>query len=207
MNSIENNRNTRTFFVLITAFSAWLAVILQLCITEGTVANFFSYFTILSNLLIALCLTFSFFLPQTKTGIFFSGNSVQTAITLYIFIVAVVYNVVLRGIWVVTGLQWIVDNMLHVLNPILYILYWLIFAPKEKLNWKNGLYWTLFPLAYLVYSLIRGSIVNWYPYPFLNVTNIGYTKVFMNVSVMIILFFIVGLLLIAINNRFIKNKY
>jgi len=207
MNSTENKRKTKVLFALITAFFAWFAILFQLYLTVGSVINFLSYFTILSNLLIALCVTFSVFLPKTKIGIFFSGTSVQTAITLYIFIVALVYNVVLRGIWIVTGWQWVVDNLLHVLNPILYILYWLIFTSKEKLSWKNGIYWTFFPLVYLVYSLVRGSLVNWYPYPFLNLTNIGYSKVLMNVGVMIILFFIAGLLLIVISNRFRNNKH
>lgn len=207
MNNIENKRKSKVLFASITAFFAWFAILFQLYLTEGTVINFLSYFTILSNLLIALCVTFSVFLSQIKTGIFFSGISVQTAITLYIFIVALVYNVILRGIWIVTGWQLIVDNLLHVLNPILYILYWLIFASKEKLSWKDGVCWTYFPLVYLIYSLIRGSVVNWYPYPFLNVTNLGYKKVLINVSFMIVLFFITGLLLIAINNKFRNNKY
>lgn len=190
----------------IVAFFAWTAIIFQLYLTEGSVANFFSYFTILSNLLVALCVTISSFFPRTKAGIFFSGISVQTAIALYIIIVALVYNLVLRGIWVVNGWQWIVDNMLHVLNPILYVLFWLIFSSKEKLSIRDGMYWTFFPLVYLIYSLIRGAIVDWYPYPFLNATNIGYGKVFINVAAMIGLFFIAGLLLIFINNKFRSSK-
>ncbi|WP_316636442.1 Pr6Pr family membrane protein [uncultured Flavobacterium sp.] len=205
MNSIENKGKSKMLFASITAFFAWFAILFQLYLTEGTVTNFFSYFTILSNLLVALCVTFSVFFPQTKTGIFFSGISVQTAIALYIFIVALVYNIILRGLWVVKGWQLIVDNLLHVLNPILYILYWFIFASKERLTWRNGIYWIFFPFAYLVYSLIRGSIVNWYPYPFLNVTNIGYQKVFINTGLMIILFFAIGLGLIAVNNKLIKR--
>lgn len=198
--------NAKVLCGAIVAFFAWTAIIFQLYLTEGSVANFFSYFTILSNLLVALCVTISFFFPRTKAGIFFSGISVQTAIALYIIIVALVYNLVLRGIWVVTGWQWIVDNMLHVLNPILYVLFWLIFSSRGKLSIKDGMYWTFFPLGYLIYSLIRGAIVDWYPYPFLNATNIGYGKVFINVAAIIVLFFIAGLLLIFINNKFRSSK-
>jgi hypothetical protein len=196
----------RTIFVLIVTFFAWFALILQLRLTEGSVINFFSFFTILSNSLIALSLTFNLVFSKTKIGLFFSGISVQTAIALYIVVVGLVYNLVLRGIVVQTGWQLIVNNILHVLNPILYILYWIFFSPKDKLNWKNGIYWTIFPVIYLVYSLIRGAILNWYPYPFLNAGNIGYEKVFINIIAMIVLFFIAGLLLIVINNKWRINQ-
>ncbi|MFH6998924.1 Pr6Pr family membrane protein [Flavobacterium sp. FlaQc-57] len=201
MSSLNVELKAKVFSASIVLFFAWVAIVFQLYLTEGSVLNFFSYFTVLSNLLIALCLTFSTFMSKTRIGLFFLSNSVQTAIALYILIVGVVYNIVLRGLWVVTGWQFVVDNMLHVLNPILYILYWLIFSPKEKLNWKNGIYWTFFPICYLIYSLIRGAIVNWYPYPFLNAMNIGYEKVFINVVAMIFLFFVAGLSLISLNNR------
>lgn len=206
MNSTKNNSASKFIFASIILFFAWFGLVLQLILTTGSLANFFSYFTILSNLLIALNLTFSMFLPKTKTGIFFSGISVQTAIALYIFIVAVVYNLVLRGIVILTGWQLIVDNILHVLNPVLYILYWLFYAEKEKLNWRNGLYWTIFPFLYFIYSLVRGAITNWYPYPFLNAAKIGYEMVFVNVFIMIILFFVIGLLLIVLNNKLKRNS-
>jgi len=184
MHILNKRSKSKVLCASIVVFFAWLAILLQLYLTEGSVLNFFSYFTILCNFLIALSLTFSTFMSKTSAGIFFSSGSVQTATALYIFIVGLVYNLVLRGLWVLTGWQLVVDNMLHVVSPILYILYWLIFSPKEKLNWKNGIYWTIFPLCYLIYSLIRGAIVNWYPYPFLNVGNIGYEKVFINVFAM-----------------------
>lgn len=204
MHILNKRSKSKVLCASIVVFFTWLAILLQLYLTEGSVLNFFSYFTILCNFLIALSLTFSTFMSKTSAGIFFSSGSVQTATALYIFIVGLVYNLVLRGLWVLTGWQLVVDNMLHVVSPILYILYWLIFSPKEKLNWKNGIYWTIFPLCYLIYSLIRGAIVNWYPYPFLNVGNIGYEKVFVNVFAMFFLFFIVGLSFIALNNRFKK---
>ncbi|WP_406843046.1 Pr6Pr family membrane protein [Flavobacterium soyae] len=206
MNSKNRKSNTQIFYASITAFFAWFAIIFQFYLTKGSIANFFSYFTILSNLLIALSLTFSIFLPKTKIGEFFSSLSVQTAIALYIFIVALVYNTVLRGILIVTGWRLIADNILHVLNPVLYILYWLRYSEKEKLSWKDGVYWAIFPFFYLIYSLIRGVITNWYPYPFLNVVQIGYKTVLMNVGVMIIVFFIIGLLLIILNNKLKKNN-
>jgi hypothetical protein len=190
---------TEKFFKAFISLIAWLAIILQLYLTNGSFFNFISYFTILSNILVAGSLTFSLFLSKTSPGKYFSSVKVQSAIALYIFIVGLVYNLILRGIWSPTGWQLVVDNLLHVAVPILYVVYWLIYVPKGILNWADGLIWAYFPLVYLIYSLIRGHFVGWYPYPFLDVNKIGYQKVLTNSGLMVIAFFAVGLILIAFN--------
>lgn len=185
---------------------AWYAVILQACITTESYLNFLSYFTIWSNIIVAFSLTFYGIAPSTKLGKYFSSVNVQSAIALYIFIVGLVYNLVLRGIWTPTGWQLLADNLLHVAVPILYLLYWIIFIPKGKLNWKSWIIWTILPLAYLVYSLIRGHYTGWYPYPFLNVAKLGYNKVFINTTLIVLAFILISLLLIMTNRFLGKNK-
>jgi hypothetical protein len=194
----------RIFSIIITVI-AWFCILFQWYLATESTSNFFSFFTILCNLLIAVC-TFSVaFIPNSKLGLFFSNLSVQTSIALYIFIVAVVYNLVLRGIVQLIGWNIFLDNMLHVVIPVLYLLYWFFYRQKGQLKWENGFYWVAFPLLYLVYSLIRGAIVGWYPYPFLNAMKFGYTKVLTNIGVMIIVFGIAGFILIAITRRFGKK--
>lgn len=143
--------------------------------------------------------------PCIRWGRFFSRLSVQSAIGLYIFIVCLVYNLVLRGILTLTGWQLFVDTMLHVVVPVLYLLYWAFFRTKGTLKWQNGVIWILFPFFYLVYSLIRGPIVSWYPYPFLNAGKLGYNKVMLNIGVMLAIFLVAGLVLIFLT-RLTKNK-
>jgi len=200
-----NRTKFRILFATVLALLTWFCVILQFYISTDKFINIISYFTILCNSLIAINLSLSAFFPKTKLGIFFSSLSVKTAVALYILIVFVVYNTVLRGIWKPAGWQLFLDNMLHVLIPILYILYWLFFVTKGKLNWKNVFYWLLFPLVYLIYSLIRGLIVNWYPYPFLNASILSYGQVIINIIVMLFVFLISGFVLVAINNKFEKK--
>ena len=195
----------KIIFGTVVAFLTWFSIVFQFYLTTGSITNLFSYFTILCNLLVALSLSFSIFFPKTKIGIYFSSISVQTAIALYIFIVALVYNSVLRGLLLLEGWQILVDNMLHVVIPILYLLYLFFFIPKAYLNWKNGMYWTLFPFLYLIYSLIRGAIVQWYPYPFLNAAKYGYDQVIFNVGIMLLIFFSAGAILIVVNNKIIKK--
>lgn len=205
MNNVAQKSKTKIICGTIVAFAAWFSIIFQFYLAKESFINVLSYFTILCNLLIASSLTFSLFLPKTKIGTYCSSASTQTAIALYIFIVALVYNTVLRGIWTVEGWQLLIDNMLHVVIPILYLSYWFLFTAKDKLNWKNGIYWLVFPALYLIYSLVRGSILKWYPYPFLNVDKHGYDKVMANIGMMLLLFVIAGAVLIAINNKIVKK--
>lgn len=191
---------------------SWFALVLQfrIMINSGGItglskpmlaANFFSYFTILSNLLVAISLSFPLFFPKSATGQFFNRSSVSTAIAVYIFIVGLVYNLVLRNIWSPTGWQLVADNLLHVAVPLLYLLYWYFFTQRETLPWKSLLSWLIFPALYLVYTLIRGAMVNWYPYPFVHAGNLGYTKVALNALAVLAAILMTGSLLLVINNR------
>lgn len=160
--------------------TTWFALILQLLILKDSIANYFSYFTILSNLLVAISLTALVFAAKTNLGYKLSLPTTKSAVALYILIVGLVYNLVLRDIWEPKGWQLIADNLLHVIVPIAYLTYWLIFTGRKTLNYKDILSWTIFPFLYLIYSLIRGYYVNWYPYPFLDVAQFGYQQILIN---------------------------
>ena len=195
----NSKSKTQLVFEISLAFVTWFALILQLAILKDTVANFFSYFTILSNLLVASTLTISVFGATTRLGKMLSQQISKSAIALYILIVGLVYNLVLRGIWAPKGWQLVADNLLHVIVPIAYVIYWIIFTPKNSLTWKNGIAWSYFPLLYLIYSLIRGHFVGWYPYPFLDVAKFGYHQVLINSGFVLLAFIIFALAIIGFN--------
>lgn len=204
MSSQKKWKEQRIFAALL-AIVAWASLLLQFYLKTGSAVNFFSFFTVQCNMLVAITATCAAFLNNTAIGKFFSSLSVQTAIALYIFIVALVYNTVLRGLVALTGWGLFVDTMLHVVIPILYLFYWGFMRTKGNLEYRNGAYWLLFPFVYLVYSMIRGAIVGWYPYPFLNADKNGYTKVSINIAVMIAVFLVAGLVLIAITRSLKKG--
>lgn len=197
----EKKWNEQQVFAGLLALIAWATLALQFFFKTGPAINYFSFFTIQCNMLVAITCTCAAFFSGSGAGRFFSSLSIQTAIALYIFIVALVYNTVLRGLVVHNGWSLFLDTMLHVAIPILYLLYWGFMRPKGNLEYRNGLSWVIFPVAYLIYSLIRGAIVHWYPYPFLNADESGYKQVSINVVVMIAVFFIAGIILIAITRK------
>ena len=204
--------NYKKIAMTMLAMVTWFALLLQLKLslestaTTGfsntkTVINFFSYFTILSNCLVAVSLSASLIIPSSAAGMFFSKPAVMSAIAVYIFIVGLVYNLLLRGIWEPTGWQLVADNLLHVAVPVFYILFWGIFTPAGQLQWRTILPWLLFPLIYLVYSLVRGPIANWYPYPFLDAAKFGYGQVAINSILVLVAFLATSLGAVAFNRR------
>ncbi|MDI6034670.1 Pr6Pr family membrane protein [Flavobacterium sp. LB2P84] len=193
------------FFAII-AIVSWFAVVLQLYLIilnrvvslPETIVRFFSFFTIQTNILVAVCFAFLWLKPKSKWGLFFLKPKKTTAITLYITIVGLVYNVILRFSWAPTGLQKVVDELLHSVIPILVLLYWILFVPKKELEFKNIFPWLIFPLGYLIYTLIRGAFFNFYPYPFVDVNVLGYSAVLLNSFFMLLAFLFFGTLLIGI---------
>ncbi|MES2851233.1 MAG: Pr6Pr family membrane protein [Bacteroidota bacterium] len=193
--------STKLIYGLFIAALTWFAWITQWCITSFGFIDFISFFTVQCNLLVALCLSFSLLAPNTVLGNFFSKTTVQTAIALYIFIVGLVYNTVLRGLYSFAGMQWLIDNLMHVVVPMLFVIYWFFFTTRVFLKWKDCIYWLIYPLLYTLYSMIRGAFVHWYPYPFLNAEKLGYPQVFINMLVVLAAFLVTGLILIAVKRK------
>jgi hypothetical protein len=149
--------------------------------------------------LVALAMTLPWLAPDTSLGRFFTRPSVRTAILAYIIIVAVIYHFVLAKLWNPQGGELVADTIEHIVAPALYLIDWVPFVPKGTLKYKSAFIWLVFPLAYAVYSLIHGAITGFYPYPFIDVSKLGYGKVLANMAVLILVFAGLGLLLIAVD--------
>jgi hypothetical protein len=139
--------------------------------------NFFSFFTIESNLFAGVVLLLS--AVATYRGLASQKlNMLRGASTLYMVVTGIVFAVLLSGIknMVFTAVPW--DNLvLHYIMPVVLFVDWYFDKPSERISFKQGLMWLCFPVAYLVYSLVRGAVVHWYPYPFLNADSHGYSRV------------------------------
>jgi hypothetical protein len=187
-----------------------MGLVLQLCVVAAnpaahngslitTLINFFGFFTVLTNLLIAIGLTLALTAPATLPGAFFSRASVQAAMAAYIALVGGGYAWLLRPLWNPQGVQKLADVLLHDAVPVTYLAYWLIFAPKSKLGWRNLSAWVVYPVTYLVYTLVRGAHSAWYPYPFLDVRALGYRTVALNILALAVTFVGISGVVIALS--------
>ncbi len=163
-----------------------------------TVVRFFGFFTILTNTIVACYFSYITYSGYKKKNTIMESHGILTAITIYITAVGLVYQIILRFTWNPTGMQKIVDEMLHTVNPLLVIIYWYINRKNETLKYSQIWQWLLYPLVYIVYTLIRSQLSSYYPYPFINVTDIGYQKVIINSLAMTFLFVFISILFIWI---------
>ena len=129
-----------SYYLIVMAALGWFALAAQLYLiiqnrvasVAETVIRYFSFFTILTNIIVALCVTVLLVKPNTKCGKFLYRPATLTAITVYITIVGIVYNVILRFLWQPQGLQKIIDELLHTVIPFLFILLWVFYVSKSE---------------------------------------------------------------------------
>lgn len=112
----------------------------------------------------------------------------------------VVYNLLLRDISLdqATTVAWS-NEILHVWAPLYLIVDWLIAPGRAPIGWNRFWLIAVFPLAWAMYSMIRGPIVGWYPYPFLNPANGGYGAVAVYVIAIAAFILLVGAGVVALS--------
>ena len=197
--------------VLVIALAAlgWFSVLLQLYITlhstmlngkrvAGGIVSYLGYFTILTNLLVCAALTMPLVAPASAAGSFFSRSAVTAGVATSIVFVSLAYHLLLRNAWNPQGLQLVADVLLHYIMPALYLIYWWFNFPKGALRWTHPLYWSLYPTVYLIYALIRGRIIDSYPYRFIDPLAIGYERTMINAAGLLVVFIVLGLILVAL---------
>ena len=163
-----------------------------------TLFVYFGYFTVWANILIALAFTAPLLNPDKKLANFFMRPAVRAALATYIFMVSVVYHMLIVPYWNPQGFTWLTATGLNTVMPILYIIDWLFFAEKRPIFYKHLPYWLIFPAVYGVTSIIRGLFTNVYPYPFLNVAELGIGDVLFNMFGLVAVFAVVGPIFIKV---------
>ena len=163
-----------------------------------TLFVYLGYFTVWANVLIALAFTAPLLNPDKKLADFFMRPAVRAALATYILMVSVVYHMLIVPYWNPQGFTWLTATGLNTVMPILYIIDWLFFAEKRPIFYKHLPYWLIFPAVYGVTSIIRGLFTNVYPYPFLNVAELGIGDVLFNMFGLVAVFAVVGPIFIKV---------
>lgn len=178
----------RRLFALTVAGVVWAACLLQLALSlriaagrgqgiGGGLAFYFGFFTVLTNLLVAASLTALLAAPRSRPGRVAAHPQVATALAAGILFVGVAYHVLLRAMFDPAGLRRVAHLSLHYVTPPLYLAFWVWCVPKAGLRLGQVPRWTLYPLTYALYVLVRGEMTGLYPYPFVDVSRLGYGQV------------------------------
>jgi hypothetical protein len=163
----------------------------------GGPGNFFSFFTIQANILAAAMLVLAALVRREERTLAF--DSFRTAATFYIAITGVVFAVLLSGLQEQLDTHnAFANSVVHYVIPAAAVTDWLADPPRHRFTAKVALGWLAYPLAWFAYTLARGSIEHWYPYPFVDVSQHGYGRVLLNGVVFLVSFAAGALALVRI---------
>jgi hypothetical protein len=149
-----------------------------------TPSNFFSYFTILSNIVAGLWLIWYGLRPRERS---FPTQLMRGGVTLCMLMTGVIFAILLAPVegLTLTATSW--DNIvLHYIMPVTVAADWLLWRPKVRISRRQSLLWLAFPVAYVGYALMRGALIDRYPYPFLDATEHGYVQIGLTLAVLLI---------------------
>ncbi|WP_150639673.1 Pr6Pr family membrane protein [Pseudomonas fluorescens] len=202
----------RRRFVAVAALLGWAGLSIQLYLIFysrwalgasllGGLLSFFSYFTVLSNTLVATVLTCALTSRESAARRWFLQPWVSSGIAVSIAVVGLAYNVLLRHLWHPEGWQWLADELMHDVMPLLFLAWWWLCVPKGTLRLWHIALWVIYPLVYFAYALLRGHLLATYPYPFIDVDTLGYPQVFVNAGGLLAGFVLIALVVIALDRR------
>jgi hypothetical protein len=165
---------------------------------SGGLGNFFSFFTILSNILGTL--VFFAAVAAVASGRPGAPDLLRGAAALYLVITGIVYGIALAHYDTPQVIPW-VNIVVHRVTPAVFAADWLIDPPRRPPRFPRALVWLVFPVLYLLYTLVRGPVVGWYPYPFLDPRTHGYAAVAVGCVLVAAAFLAVSALLCAVAAR------
>jgi hypothetical protein len=139
--------------------------------------NVFAFFTIQSNILIAVA---SLLLAARTERRSMSFAVLRMTGLVAITITGIIYHVALRGLFELDIWGLAADQLLHTVVPVMAVAGWIIFGPRRLVSTRIALLSLFFPVAWLAFTLVRGAFVPFYPYPFIDVTVLGYAKTIIN---------------------------
>ena len=202
------------YFRIVLCVLGWVSIILGLInrgisLTGGedvflAFSNHFSYFTIQSNLMVLIWLTIAIIYNNRENKPKILGAIPRGAVTVYITVTFLIFAIILAPGYIPQGLALYTNTISHYILPIAFIIDWAFTETEKKYEWRYDVYWLIYPILYLIYTLVRGAITNFYPYFFLDLNVLSVIELVVYVIGLIILFLILGAIYIFANR--IQNK-
>jgi hypothetical protein len=194
------------------ALIAWVALALQTDITvhrlllrgfdlTGAIERLAGYLTNLTVFMVALCFSCVALRARSLPGQLLRRPAAVTAVVVCMVFVGIAYNLLLRHLWTPSGGRAWLNETLHTVIPLLCAIYWLSFVPRFQMTLRGCLLWFVYPLGYLLVTFWRGSTTDFYPYPFIDVGQLGYARVLINTALLLASFVALMATFAAINAR------
>jgi len=205
---VTRQRIARALFA-VTALAVLVGLIVQVQVSAGLkgtqftstsslVFNVFCYFAVQSNIIVgatAALLAVRLDHPSTVFRVFRLAGLIAIAITFVVFHLALAHLQDLRGAAAFA------DGLLHTVVPVLAVSGWLVFGPRRAISWRIAALAVLFPLCWVAFALVRGALIDFYAYPFIDVRVLGYARVLGNVVLIGLLFFALAAVALTLDRR------
>ncbi|WP_210481184.1 Pr6Pr family membrane protein [Naasia sp. SYSU D00948] len=160
-------RILRVLFGMIGFSTVIINIFIVANLPEGLhLPNYLSFFTNEVNLFAGAVLVLSGALPRDRLPRWWDG--LRGAAAVYLSVTFVVFALLLENSPAAGTITPWVNFVVHRLMPVVLVLDWLLIPASSPARWWRPLAWIAYPVLFVVYSLLRGSVVDWYPYPFLD---------------------------------------
>jgi hypothetical protein len=143
----------------------------------GRIFNMFCVFTVQSNTLVGVTTLMLALQPDRRSTSF---RAARLAGLVGIVVTFIVYHAAISHLLELDGWALAADNLLHTVVPVLAVVGWLLYGPRGMTSARIAVLAAVFPICWMAFTLVRGPIVNWYPYHFIDVDKLGYGKVAIN---------------------------
>ena len=162
----------------------------------GRAMDYISYFTILSNIVVAVVATLLWLNPQRRSGVF---RVLRMDSLIMITVTGLIFAIVLAPDASVVGWQYVSNTLLHYITPTLTVLVFLLIGPRGLFRLSTVFLALIIPFIWLAYTLVRGAFIDSYPYGFIDVGAHGYGTVTLNLIGVVVFGIILGLVFLGID--------
>jgi hypothetical protein len=149
--------------------------------------NHFGQFTVLSNVFVAVVMLL---LVARRDRPLRWEPELRGSAVVAVVAAGLLHAMLLGGLPAASGE--VVNKLLHIGVPALAVLDWVLVPSRRSPRWWAVFAGILFPSAFFVYTLIRGAIVGWYPYDFVDPTVGGYGTLLAGLPRIVIAFLLVS---------------
>jgi hypothetical protein len=165
----------------------------------------FKYYTMQTNIIVSVWLILAIVWYNKPESLKKITGPLKGAFTLYITTTFIFFAILLQIFYRPTGFAAFSNIILHYVTPIAFIVDWVLTETKLKYKWNYLPYWTIYPLCYLLFSFIHGSLTGDYIYPFLNINQLGILGYSLSIFLLVSSGLGLGSMYIAINRKRVKN--
>ena len=144
--------------------------------------NCLSYFTELSNIMVAIISTL--LARRGRVGTW--GRATHLCALMMITVTAIVYATLISPYETLSGFALVTNPLQHIVVPAAFVAAAALAGPRGGITWATLGRALLIPVAWVAYTLVRGTFTHQYPYGSVNVWCIGYAQVAINIVVILI---------------------